>query len=102
MSSRVLNSRRLAATVSAAVLALGTGILAQSAQSKAVESAVSDASDADFAKAVREWTTRPEFMSPLVDHLPKAAGIPTPKDVLGYYIGAPKRLTHVADIGRYY
>ena len=41
-------------------------------------------------------------MSPLVDHLPKAAGVPTPKDVLGYYVGAPKQLTHVADIGKYY
>ena len=40
----------------------------------------------------------PEFMSPLVDHLPKAAGVPTPKDVLGYYVGAPKKLTHVADL----
>ena len=44
----------------------------------------------------------PEFMSPLVDHLPKAAGVPSPKDVLGYYIGTPKKLTHVADINRYY
>lgn len=58
--------------------------------------------DPDYAKLVREWTTKPEFMSPLVDHLPKAAGVPTPKDVLGYYVGAPKKLTHVADLGRYY
>src|ERR1051326_6312702 len=41
-------------------------------------------------------------MSPLVAHLPKAPGIPSPKDVLGYYIGTPKKLTHVADINRYY
>ena len=60
------------------------------------------AQDEDYARLVKEWTTRPEFMSPLVDHLPKAAGVPTPKDVLGYYIGAPKQLTHVADIGKYY
>ena len=58
--------------------------------------------DEEFAKLVKEWTTRPEFMSPLVDHLPKVAGVPSPKDVLGYHIGAPKRLTHVSDIGRYY
>src|SRR5436305_9908090 len=58
--------------------------------------------DEEYAKLVKEWTTRPDFMSPLVDHLPKAAGIPTPKDVLGYYVGAPKHLTHVADIGKYY
>ncbi len=60
------------------------------------------AQDEEYARLVKEWTTRPDFMSPLVDHLPKAAGIPTPKDILGYYIGAPKRLTHVADIGKYY
>ena len=24
--------------------------------------------DEDFAKSVKEWTTRPEFISPLVDH----------------------------------
>src|SRR3954462_4893927 len=58
--------------------------------------------DEEFAKLVKEWTTRPEFMSPLVDHLPKAPGIPTTKDVLGYYSGAPKHLTHVADLNRYY
>ncbi len=58
--------------------------------------------DEEFAKLVKEWTTRPEFMSPLVDHLPKVAGVPSPKDVLGYHIGAPKKLTHVSDIGRFY
>ena len=60
------------------------------------------AQDEEFAKLVKQWTTRPDFMSPLVDHLPKAAGVPTPKDVLGYYIGEPKRLTRVADISKYY
>ena len=36
-------------------------------------------------------------MSPLVDHLPKKVGVPTPKDVLGYHIGEPKKLTYWAD-----
>jgi hypothetical protein len=58
--------------------------------------------DDEYARLVKQWTTSPEFMSPLVDHLPKAPGIPNPKDVLGYYIGTPKKLTHVADINRYY
>jgi len=56
--------------------------------------------DEDYAKLVKQWTTKPEFMSPLVDHLPKVAGVPTTKDVLGYYAGAPKKLTRVADLGR--
>src|SRR5690348_195889 len=58
--------------------------------------------DPDYSKLVKEWTTRPEFMTPLVDHLPKASGVPSPKDVLGYYVGTPKKLTHVADLLRYY
>ena len=58
--------------------------------------------DEDFAKAVKEWTTDPSFISPLVDHLPKVAGIPSPKDILGYHIGAPAKLTYYADILRYY
>src|SRR5579884_1779624 len=64
--------------------------------------APSQPQDEDYARLVKEWTTKPEFMSPLVDHLPKVSGIPSPKDVLGYYVGTPKKLTHTADIYRYY
>ena len=60
------------------------------------------AMDEEYARLVKEWTTAPEFMSPLVDHLPKAPGVPTTRDVLGYYAGAPKKLTRVADLGKYY
>jgi hypothetical protein len=63
---------------------------------------IKQAQDEEYARLVKEWTTSPQFMSPLVDHLPKAPGVPTPKDVLGYYIGAPKKLTHTADIARFY
>src|SRR6476660_10200012 len=58
--------------------------------------------DEEFAKAVAEWTTEPNYLSPLVDHLPRVAGIPSPKDVLGHHIGAPATLTYYADILRYY
>jgi len=58
--------------------------------------------DEEYAKLVKEWTTQPNFMSPLVDHLPKAPGIPTVKDVLGYYSGAPKKLTRTAELAKYY
>lgn len=58
--------------------------------------------DADFAAKVKEWTTKPEFSSPLVDHLPQGGGVPSPKDVLGHHIGAPKQLTYYADVLRYY
>ena len=60
------------------------------------------AQDEEYARLVKEWTTSPQFMSPLVDHLPKAPGVPSPKDLLGYYIGAPKKLTRTSEIGKYY
>jgi hypothetical protein len=66
------------------------------------QSARTQQMDEDFAKSVKEWTTRPEFISPLVDHLPKVAGVPSPKDVLGYHIGTPKKLTRTTEIYKYY
>src|SRR5215207_275854 len=79
------------------VLGLGTGTFAQSDSNKAVAG-----DDAEFARVVKEWTTRPEFSSPLVDHLPKVTGLPSPKDILGHHIGEPKKLTYYADILKYY
>ena len=58
--------------------------------------------DAEFARLVKEWTTRPDFSSPLVSHLPRRQGVPTPKDALGYYIGEPKRLTYTASQQAYF
>ncbi len=58
--------------------------------------------DPEYARLVREWTTKPEFLSPLVDHLPVKKGVPQPKDILGYYIGMPKKLTYVGDQQRYF
>ena len=58
--------------------------------------------DEDFAKAYKEWTGEPRYGSPLVDHLPRVQGIPMPKDVLGYHIGAPRTLTYYENILKYY
>ncbi len=82
---------RLPRAIALAILA-ATLALAQTKQ----------AMDEEYARLVKEWTTAPEFMSPLVDHLPKAPGVPTTRDILGYYAGAPKKLTRVADLGKYY
>src|SRR5579872_7382290 len=87
------DAMKVSYAVATSLVALGAALtLAQSTQPQ----------DEEYARLVKERTTRPEFMSPLVDHLPKAAGVPSPKDVLGYYIGAPKKLTYTADIYRYY
>ncbi len=72
------------------------GQVAPAQQSKSQEQ------DEDFARSVKTWTTRPEFISPLVDHLPRVPGIPSPKDVLGHHIGAPGKLTYHADAVAYY
>src|SRR5262245_50973814 len=81
---------RLLTSVCILLLAWGAATTAQQSE------------DPDFARLVKQWTTRPEFISPLVDHLPKVAGVPTPKDVLGHHIGEPKKLTYYADILKYY
>ena len=81
---------RLLTLVSFVVLAWGAATSSQQSD------------DPESARLVKEWTTRPEFISPLVDHLPKMPGVPTPKDVLGHYVGEPKRLTYYADILKYY
>ena len=54
--------------------------------------------DEEYTRLIHEATTKPEFLSPLTDYLPKAEGIPTPKDVLGYIAGAPGKLTYYDDI----
>ena len=76
MSQRRRPARLLASLV-LLVWRPGTGIIAQSTGNKAVGHRSSRSSDdPDFARSVKEWTTRPEFSSPLVDHLPKVGGRP--------------------------
>ena len=58
--------------------------------------------DPTYEQSVREWLANPRHSSPLVDHLPLASGIPTPRDVLGYHVGAPRILTHYEKQLAYY
>jgi hypothetical protein len=58
--------------------------------------------DATFASHYQAWLGLPTHGSPLVDHLPVVKGIPSPRDILGYDIGAPKKLTYYADMLKYY
>src|SRR5262249_29306647 len=100
--SGLARSSRVFAALLALVLAASSGISAQNTEYKRLIVRDTPGEDGDFARAVREWTTRPEFSSPLVDHLPKVAGVPSPKDVLGHHIGEPKKLTYYEDILKYY
>ena len=74
MPSRVARSSRLAAALVGLALTSGTGIIAQTAQNKAVHPQrprrPRRATTTSRAQ-VKQWTTRPDFISPLVDHLPK-------------------------------
>ncbi|MCA1561825.1 MAG: hypothetical protein LC804_16680 [Acidobacteria bacterium] len=91
---------RWALTLAAALIVTAIAVPAQQMVTETRDP--NQTQDAEFAKLVKEWTTQPFFISPLVDHLPKVAGIPSPKDVLGYHIGAPGKLTYYADILKYY
>ena len=95
-----LDARRWALLLTTALVAAAVSMPAQQMVTETRDPAQTQ--DDDFAASVKAWTTQPYFMSPLVDHLPKVGGIPTPKDVLGYHIGAPGKLTYYADILRFY
>ncbi|MBI4477081.1 MAG: hypothetical protein HY654_07895, partial [Acidobacteria bacterium] len=107
---RIHRTGRLAGLISAlTIVFLPLGLVTAADQQRpsqragaAAPPATAAADDAEFGRLVKEWTTRPEFISPLVDHLPKVPGVPSPKDLLGYHIGEPKKLTYYADILRYY
>ncbi len=91
---------------SVVLFVLSTGFIAAgSAAGQQVTTETRDPSqkqDPSFTKSYREWLPNLKLGSPLVDHLPLVAGIPTPKDILGYHVGAPKQLTYYADQLRYY
>ena len=95
MPSSKRRSRLVAVLLTLVVVCCGMS--GQSTQNKPVTG-----DDEEFARLVKQWTTRPEFSSPLVDHLPNVPGVPSPKDVLGHHIGEPKKLTYYADILSYY
>jgi hypothetical protein len=57
--------------------------------------------DAAYTQAIREATTGADLVTPLVDHLPASATVPSPLAHHGYIAGAPDRLTYAADIHAY-
>jgi hypothetical protein len=58
--------------------------------------------DVSYTGKIREFTTEPYLTTDLVDHLPASSKVPTPQKILGYVIGTPDKLTHTAEIYRYY
>jgi len=58
--------------------------------------------DDAYTAKIREYTTDPSFNTPLTDYLPAAAGVPTPRETLGYIAGAPDHLPYSAEVYRYF
>jgi hypothetical protein len=100
MNGTRVSKLRSGVLVAAAILAAAVSIPAQQTVTDTRDP--SQMQDEDFAKSVAAWTTAPYYTSPLVDHLPSVNGIPSPKEVLGYHVGAPAKLTYYADILKYY
>jgi hypothetical protein len=57
--------------------------------------------DEQYTRKIKEYTTEPFFMSPLVDYLPSSKTVPNPGAVLGDIAGAPGKLPYTADVNRY-
>ena len=58
--------------------------------------------DTAYTRQIRTLTSEPRFNTDLTDHLPADPRVPTPYAVLGYVPGTVGRLSHVADINRYF
>ena len=57
--------------------------------------------DETYTKKIKEYTTEPFFLSPLVDYLPASKTVPTPTAVLGDIAGAPGKLPYTAEVHEY-
>jgi hypothetical protein len=57
--------------------------------------------DEEYTRKIREYTTEPYFLSPLVDYLPASTSVPTPKAVIGDIAGAPGKLPYAEDVYKY-
>ncbi len=58
--------------------------------------------DEAYSAKIKEYTTSPEFLSPLVATLPASKTVPTPEKVLGEVAGAPNMLPYAEDVYRYF
>jgi len=58
--------------------------------------------DAGATAKIHQYTTAPEFNSPLTDYLPASTTVPSPSAVLGDVAGAPGVLPYTADVNRYF
>jgi len=84
-----------------AVCALAAAVVMSCATARLLAQSDS-ASNEEYGKKIREFTTEKFFITDLVDHLPASANVPSPDKILGHIVGAPGFLTYSKDIYRYY
>ncbi len=83
----------------AALCVPGASALAQPTQPFVRDPKV--AVDEEYTKKIKEYTTLPVFLSPLVDYLPASKNVPTPKAVIGDIAGAPGKLPYAEEVYQY-
>jgi hypothetical protein len=87
-----------------ALLAASFSILASGAIAQPSQPFVRDpkiAVDEEYTKKIKEYTTLPVFLSPLVEYLPASKSVPTPKAVIGDIAGAPGKLPYAEEVYQY-
>lgn len=89
LNRRPRRSARLPVALLAAALALP--VVAEAQQ----------ANDQQYTDLIRRFTTEEFFLTPLVDHLPASATVPTPLQFNGYISGQPDSLTYPEQVNRY-
>lgn len=61
-----------------------------------------DQVDEAGTRAIHEYTTGPQYISPMVSYIPDDPDVPSPRDVLGYIAGTEGKLTRPEDEIRYF
>ncbi len=57
--------------------------------------------DTQYTRKIKEYTTQPYFLSPLVDYMPASKTVPTPSVTLGNIAGAPGKLPYSKEVYEY-
>ena len=57
--------------------------------------------DTQYTRKIKEYTTQPYFLSPIVDYMPASKTVPTPQVTLGNIAGAPGKLPYSKEVYDY-
>ena len=57
--------------------------------------------DTQYTRKIKEYTTQPYFLSPIVDYMPASKTVPTPAVTLGNIAGAPGKLPYSKEVYDY-